>query len=111
VYSNELKPDTWNLQGPSGIESVKINGPICADNGDILRAAAVAGLGVTLLPTFIVGPDLEAGRLRQVPGSYCPPVISIYAVFPSRRYLSAKVRSFVDFMAEYFGDRPEWDNF
>jgi DNA-binding transcriptional LysR family regulator len=111
VYSNELKPDTWNLQGPSGIQSVKVSGPICADNGDILRAAAVAGLGVTLLPTFIVGPDLEAGRLRQVLASYCPPEISIYAVFPSRRYLSAKVRSFVDFMAAYFGDQPEWDHF
>ena len=111
VYSNELKPDTWSLQGPSAIESVKVNGPICADNGDILRAAAVAGLGVTLLPTFIVGPDLEAGRLRQVLTNYCPPEISIYAVFPSRRYLSAKVRSFVDFMAAYFGDRPEWDHF
>ena len=111
VYSNQLKPDTWNLQGPSGVESVKVNGPICADNGDILRAAAVAGLGVTLLPTFIVGPDLEAGRLRQLLANYCPPEISIYAVFPSRRYLSAKVRSFVDFMATYFGDRPEWDHF
>ena len=111
MYSNELKPDTWNLQGPSGIESVKVNGPICADNGDILRAAAVTGLGVTLLPTFIVGPDLEAGRLRQVLANYCPPEISIYAVFPSRRYLSAKVRSFVDFTAAYFGDQPEWDHF
>jgi len=111
VYSNELKPDTWSLQGPSGIESVKVNGPICADNGDILRASAIAGLGVTLLPTFIVGPDLEAGRLRQVLADYCPPAISIYAVFPSRRYLSARVRSFVDFMAAYFGDQPEWDDF
>jgi DNA-binding transcriptional LysR family regulator len=111
VYSNELKPDTWQLQGPKGIESVKVNGPICADNGDILRAAAVEGLGVTLLPTFIIGPDLEAGRLRQVLADYCPPAISIHAVFPSRRYLSAKVRSFVDFMAVYFGNQPEWDRF
>ncbi|HUV23307.1 MAG TPA: LysR substrate-binding domain-containing protein [Gammaproteobacteria bacterium] len=111
VYSNELKPDTWQLQGPGGIEAVKVNGPICADNGDILRAAAVAGLGVSLLPTFIIGPDLAAGRLRQVLADYCPPAISIHAVFPSRRYLSAKVRSFVDFMAVYFGDQPEWDQF
>jgi DNA-binding transcriptional LysR family regulator len=111
VYSNELKPDTWQLQGPKGIEAVKVNGPICADNGDILRAAAVEGLGVTLLPTFIIGPDLEAGRLRQVLAEYCPPPISIHAVFPSRRYLSAKVRSFVDFMAAYFGNQPDWDQF
>jgi DNA-binding transcriptional LysR family regulator len=111
VYSNELKPDTWRLQGPGGIESVRVNGPVCADNGDILRASAVAGLGVTLLPTFIVGTDLQAGRLQQVLADYCPPTISIYAVYPSRRYLSARVRSFVDFLAAYFGERPEWDRF
>jgi DNA-binding transcriptional LysR family regulator len=111
VYSNELTPDTWRLQGPAGLESVKVSGPLCADNGDILRAAAVDGLGLTLLPTFIVGADLKSGRLRQVLDDYCPPPISIHAVFPSRRYLSAKVRSFIDFMATYFGERPDWDNF
>ena len=109
VYSNELKPDSWRLQGPDGNEVVKVNGPVCADNGDILRAAAVAGLGVTLLPTFIVGADLISGRLRQVLPEFCPPEIFIHAVFPSRRWLSPKVRSFVDFLAGYFGDQPEWD--
>ena len=109
VYSNELKPDTWRLQGPDGNEDVKVNGPFCADNGDILRAAAVAGLGVTLLPTFIVGTDLRSGKLRQILPEFCPPEISVHAVFPSRRWLSPKVRSFVDFLTEYFGDHPEWD--
>lgn len=111
VYSNELKPDTWVLHGPDGTESIKVNGPVCADNGDILRTAAISGLGITLLPTFIVGPDLCAGKLQQVLADYCPPEISIYAVFPSRRYLSAKVRTFVDFLSDYFGDNPEWDQF
>lgn len=109
VYSNELKPDTWQLQGPEGIESVRVNGPVCADNGDILRASAVAGLGITLLPTFIVGEDLVSGKLRQVLPDYCPQEISIHALFPSRRWLSPKVRSFVDFLADYFGGRPGWD--
>ena len=111
VYSNELRPDTWQLQGPAGEESVRINGPVCADNGDVLRTAAVAGLGITLLPSFIVGEDLRAGRLREIMPDYCPPTIAIHAVFPSRRYLSAKVRSFVDFMAAYFGDNPDWDRY
>ncbi|MFC1773704.1 LysR family transcriptional regulator [Pseudomonadota bacterium] len=111
VYSNDLKPDTWILHGPDSEESIKVNGPVCADNGDILKAAAVAGLGVTLLPTFIVGPELRTGRLEQVLTSYCPPEISIYAVFPSRRYLSAKVRTFVEFLSDYFGENPDWDQF
>ena len=111
IYSNELKPDTWILHGPNGTESIKVNGPICTDNGDILKAAAISGLGVTLLPTFIAGPDLAAGRLKQVLPDYCPPEISIYIVFPSRRYLSAKVRTFVDFLSDYFGEHPSWDRF
>ena len=111
VYSNDLKPDNWVLHGPCGKESVKVRGPVCADNGDVLKAAAVAGLGVALLPTFIVGPELHAGRLKQVLPDYCPPEISIYAVFPSRRYLSAKVRTFVDFLSRHFGDNPDWDQF
>jgi len=111
IYSNELKPDTWVLHGPDGTESVRVNGPVCADNGDILKAAAISGLGITLLPTFIVGHDLQKDRLQQVLVDYCPAEISIYAVFPSRRYLSAKVRTFIDFLSEYFGDTPEWDQF
>lgn len=99
------------LHGPDGVESVKVNGPLCADNGDVLKAAAVAGLGIVSLPTFIAGPDLAAGTLQQVLPEYCPPDISINAVFPSRRYLSAKVRTFVDFLADYFGENPLWDRF
>jgi len=109
IYSNDLKPDTWILHGSNGTESIKVNGPMFADNGDILKAAAISGLGVTLLPTFIAGPDLGAGRLRQVLPDYCPPEISIYVVFPSRRYLSAKVKTFVDFLSGYYGESPSWD--
>ena len=109
TYANNVKPDTWVLHGPDGTESVKVNGPVCADNGDILKAAAVSGLGIALLPTFIVGPDLCAGRLQAVLPDYCPPEISIYAIFPSRRYLSAKVRTFIDFLSDFFGDSPDWD--
>ncbi len=109
VYSNDLKPDTWRVRGPSGIESIRVNGPVCADNGDVLRSAALSGLGIALLPTFIVGADIRDGSLRQVLADYCPPPISIYAVFPSRRFLSARVRSFVDFLVEHYGDTPDWD--
>ena len=109
VYSNELRPDTWTLHGPSGAERVTVNGPVCADNGDVLRAAAAAGLGVTLLPTFIVGEDLRAGRLVTVLDDYCPPDLSINAVYPSRRFLAAKVRVFVDFLVQSFAGQPAWD--
>jgi DNA-binding transcriptional LysR family regulator len=111
TYSNDLRPDTWTLEGPQGIESVKVNGPVCADNGDMLKAAALNHMGITLLPTFIVGEDLKAGNLVQVLKDYCPPDIDIYAVFPSRRFLSAKVRTFVDHLMNCFGEEPYWDDY
>lgn len=111
IYSNEPKPDTWVLHGPDGPSPIKVSGPLCADNGDMLRSAAISGLGIALLPTFLVGDDLREARLQQILADYCPPDISIHAVFPSRRFLSAKVRTFVDFLSEYFGDKPEWDRF
>ncbi len=111
VYSNSLKPDTWELHGPDTVESVRINGPFCSDNGDVLQAAAVAGLGITLLPTFIVGEDLQSGRLQQVLEDYSPPEISINAVFPSRKFMSAKVRSFIDFLSSHYSDEPYWDQY
>lgn len=110
VYSNDLKAGTWDLDGPQGIESVNVSGPFCSDNGDVIRSAAVTGLGITLLPTFIVGSDLQDGRLQQVLSDYCPPEISIYAVFPSRKYLSVKVRSFIEFLAENLS-QPQWDDY
>ena len=73
--------------------------------------AAIAGQGITVLPTFIVGPEIRAGRLQQIMLPYSLNEIAIYAVFPSRKYLSAKVRTFVDFLAEYFGDYPSWDDY
>lgn len=109
VYSNELRADTWTLHGAAGIERIRVNGPVCADSGDVLCAAAEAGLGVTLLPTFIVGDGLRAGRLVQVLEEFCPPDLAINAVYPSRRFLAARVRSFVDFLAEAFAGRPAWD--
>jgi len=111
VYANDLRPGSWTLNGDDGAEVVRVNGPVCADNGDLLKDAAVAGLGVTLLPTFIVGPELRTGRLAQVLEPYCPDEISVYAVFPSRRYVSAKVRTFVDYLADCFGETPEWDRY
>lgn len=109
LYTNMPSSDNWALTGPMGIETVKVNGPMCANNGEILKSAAVEGLGIALEPTFIVGPDIRAGRLRVVLPDYCPPEIAIHAVYPSRRYLSAKVRTFVDFLSGYFGDQSYWD--
>ena len=63
---------------------------LCSNNGDVLRAAALQGNGIARLPTFIVGADIKAGRLREVLPSYAPSRIGIYALYAPNRYLAAK---------------------
>lgn len=85
-----------------GRERVVVGGNFIADNLDALRTAALAGAGIARLGTDIVGEDLKSGRLVPVLDTYETPGIGVYAVYPSRRHLSAKVRSFIDFLVERF---------
>ncbi|WP_205609772.1 LysR family transcriptional regulator [Noviherbaspirillum galbum] len=98
--------EEWRLKGPDGIVSVRGTGSIRADNGDILRLAALAGGGLIFQPRFIVEDDLRAGRLERVLEDYTSEELGIHAVYPSRRHLSAKVRTFVDFLAAEMQETP-----
>jgi DNA-binding transcriptional LysR family regulator len=99
----------WEFAGPEGPVVVSIRGSLRANHGEVLHQAALDGLGLALQPTFIAGDALHAGLLRPVLSDYCPAEINAYAVFLSRKFLSAKVRTFVDFLAEKFGPEPYWD--
>ena len=73
-------------------------------------AAALAGMGLIFMPTFIAGEDLRAGRLRWVMREWSDAEdVSIHAIYPANRNLSPKVRVFVDFLAGRFGTDPYWD--
>jgi DNA-binding transcriptional LysR family regulator len=82
---------------------------MCSNNGDVLHAAALHGNGIVLLPTFLIGPDIAAGKLRVVLPDHEPTGLDIYAVYAPNRYLAAKTRVFIDFLAGRFGPRPAWD--
>jgi DNA-binding transcriptional LysR family regulator len=101
----------WQLQDGDEVVSVPIDAALCSNNGDVLRAAALNGNGITLLPTFMVGPDIAAGRLSIVLPDHPPVGLGIYALYAPNRYLAAKTRVFVDFLSARFGDRPDWDRF
>ncbi|MBT7944024.1 MAG: LysR family transcriptional regulator, partial [Alphaproteobacteria bacterium] len=109
MYSYLLNQNEWSFQGPDGEISVKVSGNIRANNGDALRAAAREGAGLLLSPTFIVNEDLRNGRLKTVMTEFMKTDLAIYAVYPHNRYVSAKVRAFVDFLAERYGPKPYWD--
>jgi DNA-binding transcriptional LysR family regulator len=103
TYEYLPQRSNWRFQDRAGGEhTVRVAGPVHANNADLLAAAAVEGIGIAMEPDFVVGADLAAGRLVRILADYVPAPTSIYAVYPSRRHLSAKVRAFVDFLAERF---------
>ena len=91
-----------SLQLSNGREtqSVHVTGPLHANNGDLLAQAAEAGMGIALLPTFIVEKALLEGRLMAVMDDWQAPAISINAVYPSARRVPLKTRVFLDFLVE-----------
>jgi DNA-binding transcriptional LysR family regulator len=102
----------WGETSGPGIDparSVPISGTIKTNSGDLLRTLAVDGYGIVRLPSFLVGEDLLAGRLVPLLREFAEPEIAIYAVYPHRRLVPAKVRVFVDLLVEIFGPRPLWE--
>lgn len=98
--------DRWEFEGPHGQETVKVSGRFVSTNGDAMRDAAVAGLGLAEKSTWNVRAELERGALVPVLPEYrLRSRAAIHALYPSRRQLSAKVRAFVDVLAEHFGRR------
>jgi DNA-binding transcriptional LysR family regulator len=102
---------TWEYVDPQGKRgAVRVAGGYACDNWEVLREWAVAGLGVALKSTWDVRRHLEDGSLVALfPGYDFATEVAIYAVYPHRRYLPAKTRVFIDFLAESFGPEPYWD--
>jgi len=109
AYTYLAEPDVWRFTDAAGTtHEVRVSGPLDANNGRFLAALAGTGMGVALEPDFIVGDDIRSGRLVALLPRYRPPASPIYAVYPSRRHLSAKVRLFVEFLAARFADSAPW---
>lgn len=108
-YSYYRGGASWVFSGPDGEIRVQPRGNYQVNNSEARRDALLAGLGICEMPTFIVGPDLAAGRLAAVLSDYPLPAHAIHAVYPQRR-LPAKARAFIDFLDEKLGgDAPQWD--
>lgn len=100
----------WRFTGDDGKPlQVEVRGRFDADNGDVLRDMALAGLGIVLLPSFFLGDDIRAGKLVPLLEKYVPLDSSLNAVYPHGRHLSPKVRAFVDHLAATFCPEPYWD--
>lgn len=103
AYAYAPGGDTWRFDTPAGEQGVAVRPRLRANNGDTCRAAALAGMGITQLPGFLVGDDLASGRLVEIMPATCSREVGIHAVYPSRKHLSLKVRALADFLAEALG--------
>jgi DNA-binding transcriptional LysR family regulator len=104
LYGNE----SWRFRVGKTWEHVRGRPRLRADNGEMLRAAAIAGLGICILPSFIAAPGFEAGTLEPLLRDYPMEEGALHAVMPSRA-TTARVRALVDFLAARFGPEPSWD--
>ncbi|MBF0340584.1 MAG: LysR family transcriptional regulator [Magnetococcales bacterium] len=109
LYSLTSLPGVWRFRRDGEEYSVRVAGVMRANNGEALQAAARAGLGLVVLPNFLIVRDLQLGLLRSVLEDYALPSLGIHAVCPSSRHMSAKVRGFIDFLISRLAGRPEWD--
>jgi DNA-binding transcriptional LysR family regulator len=102
---------TWDYKDPDGQPgAVRVSGRYACDNWEVLREWAIAGLGVALKSTWDVRQQLEEGSLVPLfPGYTFASDVAIYAVYPHRRFLPAKTRAFIEFLADSFGPEPYWD--
>lgn len=103
--------DAWKLEGPQGTLSLRPDGMLITNSSEVIREAVIAGLGIALRSTWDIGPELRSGKLVQVLPAYeGSRNVSLSAVYPSRQFLPAKVRLFIDYLADLYGPVPYWEH-
>ncbi|WP_144141869.1 LysR family transcriptional regulator [Paraburkholderia sp. BCC1884] len=96
---------SWEFMVDGVVKGVEVHGPLRANNGDLIRDAAVAGLGIVRLPDFIVADALRSGQLVPVLEAFMPGATSVYAVYPQHRQSSLTIRAFVAFLRDHLSKR------
>ena len=107
-YTNRGVAD-WRFQGPDGAVIIRGKLALGINNGDMCRDAAIAGLGIALLPAFIAGPAVNSGLLVEIDVGSRPEAEFIFMAHPEGRNPSAKLRAIADHLKKTFGDPPYWD--
>ena len=97
----------WLLIKDGVEQQVKIKSVLCSNNGEILRDAAVSGLGIVMLPTFIITKELAKGDLKIIIPEYQSPELNLCAIYPLNRHLSNKVQLFTQFLRQYFNSKHQ----
>lgn len=105
-YGQIVTGNQWQLSHDDQEYQITVKGVLCSNNGEVLKDAAVEGLGIALLPTFIIERELELKTLVIVLPDYQPPAIALCLLYPLNRHLNTKIKLFVEFFSKNFGSIP-----
>jgi DNA-binding transcriptional LysR family regulator len=110
-YGTDAGSAVWKLTAPSGeTRAVRTTGGLCVNDGQSLLNAAISGLGIAYLPSFLYAPAMARGEVEDVMPDLPVHTLGIHAVYPPGRFTQPKVRAFIDFLIDRFGaaDAPSW---
>ena len=102
IFYNDMATDTWSFRADENELSVAVDGDLRSNQGAALRLAAMRGMGIARLPNYLVHEDFENKRLVEILTEYRSPPRAVHVMYPQRRLMPAKVRSFIDFLADRF---------
>jgi DNA-binding transcriptional LysR family regulator len=108
-YANIPTFEQWRFRVGNRWEHVKGHARFRADNGEMLREAACAGLGVVILPSFIASHAIQSGGLEVLLRDFPLEEVGLHLVMPPGRAATARIRALIDFLAARFGPEPSWD--
>lgn len=109
LFTPRFPANEWHFKRNGEDFTVKVAGCMKSNVGDTLRVGGIKGLGLIQQPTYMVGQDIKLGRLQVVLEEFEPAERPIYLMYLHRQHLSAKVRTFVDFLLARFQPIPYWD--
>ncbi len=105
IYSPRTPQYEWEFID----QKIKVSGDIQCNDGDALRIAAIQGCGIAQLATYMVGLDIQSGRLKALLEDFEPEKLPVYAIYNHRKYLSAKIQTFIDFMYDLYQPEAYWN--
>ena len=105
VFTRLATGSRWHFEGPGGDESVTVSGQLRASNATAVREAVVSGIGLSVLPLWLVADEVGSGALVVVMERYRPRPLPLHLLFPARSYVPARVRCFADFIADSLSQR------
>lgn len=109
IDTNFRDPFNWPFSVDGEAVTLPVRGRLHFSNAEASLIAALSGLGIARLPTFIAGPALRAGNIRPLLRHSEIPPLGLYAVYPPARHLAHKVRALIDFLVSHYAGEPEWD--